>query len=334
MVLGRLRRARHVFTELDRLRASVNGLTKEVRRLRERVRAEKRKRKRLEVRKVRGARNAASKAAADPELGPVSYLLSYPKSGRTWSSFLYYYYCLTWFDALDLDAAVTDRDFPIRPEQHVRFVKLLRERGPRTGLRTLVCSHAGVAGKKPYWSLDINPSRFLDRPTVLVIRDPRDAVVSHFHHLRYRDGLQAEDVDLAEFIRSEHGVRRVVAFLNIWADAIRPDSSPLLPVIYYEDLRAAPERHARRLLAHLIGLEVDETALRKAVELSAFDRLRQLEREAHIRSGIVDRTNRRRMRRGEIGGQHELTPGDREYLDRIVHHHLDPAFARYRARRS
>ena len=73
---------------------------------------------------------------------------------------------------------------------------------------------------------------------ILLLRDPRDVVVSHFHHIMRKNRGEVsvlgrpcvlpKDYDLSEFIHSDFfGIRHVVAYIEYWTDAL-PDR-----LIYY-----------------------------------------------------------------------------------------------------
>ncbi len=285
-----------------------------------RLTAEKQKRVRLEGkltrRRERRAVAASRAAAADANSATV---VSYPKSGRTWFSFLYYYYCLELLCERHLE-----HEFPIKPELDTTFHQLL---GEHPELPKVAFSHCGMAGKKSYQAVSTDPDQFLTKPTIFIARDPRDVVVSHYYHLKYRNGLPARDVDLEEFIRGELGIRRVVAFMNRWAPPIQ-HRHVNLRVLYYEDLRERTTELAGKMLSFIGFAPINDAALGPAVLASSFDRLKARERERRRRLGLETQDDSQRMRRGVAGGYRALPPDDVAYLNRIVSM-LDPVFERY-----
>ena len=280
-----------------------------------RLTAEKQKRVRLESkltrRRERRAVAASRAAAADASSATV---VSYPKSGRTWFAFLYYYYCLELLCERHLE-----HEFPIKPELDTTFHQLL---GEHPELPRAAFSHCGLAGKKSYHAVSTDPDQFLTKPTVFIARDPRGVVVSHYYHLRNCNGFPAQDVDLEEFIRGEFGIRRVVAFMNRWAPPISYRHMNLR-VPYYEDLRERTTELAGKMLSFLGFAPINDAALLA----SSFDRLKARERDRRRRLGLATHDDSQRMRRGVAGGYRALPPDDVAYLNRIVST-LDPVFER------
>lgn len=133
-----------------------------------RLTAEKQKRVRLESkltrRRERRAVAASRAAAADASSATV---VSYPKSGRTWFAFLYYYYCLELLCERHLE-----HEFPIKPELDTTFHQLL---GEHPELPRVAFSHCGMAGKKSYHAVSTDPDQFLTKPTVFILHRARPA---------------------------------------------------------------------------------------------------------------------------------------------------------------
>ena len=147
---------------------------------------------------------------------------------------------------------------------------------------------------------------------VYLVRDPRDVVVSYYHHhLRSRlisDGYPMEQY-VARFLAGrldpygswhEH--------VGSWLGARQRDPGFLL--MRYEDLSAAPQRELRRIAAFL-GLDASDAALELACERSSFEAMRKLERFQAETAGTLspDRVQRPFVRSGTVGGwRRELPP--------------------------
>jgi alcohol sulfotransferase len=268
----------------------------------------------------------------------VAAVVSYPKSGRTWLSFLYAYYVARWRLGEEADGFLRELPFNLRPTESARFegYLALHPEIPQVGF------HHVLQPVTPYYSLDVRLGK-LRRLTgasslVALVRDPRDVVVSFYHHVRTR-GIRGtrgdagkhkalpEDVTISEFVRSETmGVRSVVAYLNLLAKGMKEQHGfARTAVVHYEDLTAHPEATFAQIVK-AIGLEPDGDSIRFAVELASFTRLQGLEqqrRPARERDGL-------RFRRGSAGSHRaELTAADLSYLDRVIDAHLTPELSRY-----
>ena len=166
------------------------------------------------------------------------------------------------------------------------------------------------------------------KPILLVVRDPRDVMVSLFFHLKKRTGTF--DGDLSALLRHPvFGVKRVVAIMNRWLDEWSEHQR--LHLLRYEDARrdpAATFSGAIRFLLPTVAL--DEYALGRAVEISSFENMRRLEMGGKDAEGreLVIGLNREalrpknaadpdsyKVRRGKVGGYADyLSAEDIAYL--------------------
>lgn len=254
----------------------------------------------------------------DEDLYRTASVVSYPKSGRTWFSHLYYHYTLAHFDSVDLDYG-----FAYRTELRKGFQRLLLDRARHRKYTIVHFSHGGGGGKKRADRLKDKTADFLEKQTILLTRDPRDVAVSHYHHLK-RNG-RMHSPDLSSFLRDSHsGVHRVVRFLNFWAVPIR-SQHPNLEVIRYEDLQADTQGTLKQALGFL-GTTCADEGLRHAANEASFESMQRRQGDK-VQGEDPDRL---RVRRGSRTGGTELNERDREYLDDVLVKHLDECFAGYR----
>jgi hypothetical protein len=158
---------------------------------------------------------------------------------------------------------------------------------------------------------------FYDRRVLLLVRDPRDVAVSQFfqwkHRMRPRKKRlnqyppHGADLSIAEFVM-EHpaGLRRVVDFLNGWAEEVHKLSAA--HVIRYEDLRAEPSQQLAGVLAFL-GTPASPNELDDAVHFASYDRMKQLESARffrrngrRVRPGAASNPDSFKVRRAKVGG--------------------------------
>ena len=179
----------------------------------------------------------------------------------------------------------------------------------------------------------------LNKPILLVVRDPRDQMVSLFFHLKQRTGTFKGD--LPALLRHRvFGVQRVVNIMNRWisewADSTR------LHVLRYEDARRDPQTTFAAALRFLLPtLALDPAALSRAVEISSFENMRRLEagtKDAQGTELVADLNTEAlrpknaadpdsyKVRRGKVGGFADyLGAADIEYLNCAVAT-LDPRY--------
>jgi broad specificity phosphatase PhoE len=262
------------------------------------------------------------------------FIVSFPKCGRTWLRVM-----LARYKQLTVGAS------QFRLKLHMLYVEQ-----PRPSPQFLFY-HAGSNfpwSRKDHWrfralrlwdrGFDLarrfSLERCLGSKVVFLVRDPRDVVVSYFHHRsrrlphhRYRGGR-------AEFVRDpDLGIAQIVKFMNFLA-AQRERFKPLL--VYYEDLRANPRESMEQLL-RFSGLAVEEQALADALEFGSFANMKKMELERSHGRELSARDpqdpNAFKVRKGAVGSHlEELDEADLAFVNAHLRDRLDPFFARYAAR--
>lgn len=238
-------------------------------------------------------------------------VISYPKAGRTW-----------------LRALLTDAI--------ARHVGL--EARDALDLRTL-CRHPGVPRirfkhddapqLKTANELVRRKDEYRDVSVVLLVRDPRDLLVSLYFQMTRRENRF--EGDLPTFLREARGsTTTLIAFMNTW---MREKEVPQrLHLLRYEDLRRDPEAELARVLAFCGVENVASETLRGAVETASFERMRALEKSgaaesARLRPADPEDPESFKTRRGEVGGyRNYLNEKEIEELEHRLRAELDPAF--------
>jgi hypothetical protein len=257
--------------------------------------------------------NAAGRLARrEPE--PDVTVVSYPKCGRTWLRVLV---GKALCEQFGLDEA---RLF--KTQALCRAAKILPTKFIHDGT-------GGVAGIK-WYEQERDRSHFEDKKVALLVRDPRDVVVSSYFQATKRMHVHAGS--MREFIRDEcFGIRTVVTMYEIWQE--NRDVPRAFLLLRYEEMHRDPAGCLRSLL-EFMGLEhPDEAAIAAAVRYGAFENMRLLER-----SGIFPRKmspgdpgdeESYQVRKGKIGGYVDyLSPDDIAYVDRVIDEAGDPFGAR------
>lgn len=193
---------------------------------------------------------------------------------------------------------------------------------------------------EPHWKtpaqLDTDKAHFRNHKVILLVRDPRDTVVSLWFQKTKR--WRTYERSLHEFVREPSGsVQTMIAFYNIWAKQ-RQDAGAVL-LVRYEDIHEDPAGTLRRML-DFAGLEaVSDEVVAQSVEAAAFDRMRKREAKAEwktsrLRPGDPEDRESFKARRGKVGGYHDyLSEEDVAWLTALVETELDPWYG-YGADRS
>lgn len=217
-----------------------------------------------------------------------AFLVSYPKSGRTWLRYLLScYFAESAKLGFEPDLTSTFRILPNFDRDPVRGIDAFIGRTGEAGLPLILVSHL------PY-----RERLFLDRPVLFLVRDPRDVIVSaYFHATRHKKSFSG---DMAAFLdEPKYGMAALTAYLNGWAAGLagRPHH-----LISYEHMLAEPMPAVAGILAFL-GVEPQPEMLARAVAAAQFDRMRDKERDGGIPGHDYDRSDDQslRMRSGKAG---------------------------------
>ena len=203
-------------------------------------------------------------------------LVSFPKSGRTWLRTM-------------IDRAVA-----------------LEAR--RSALRLQV-----VHEDDPFWKtpaeLTTTKREYRHKKIVLLTRDPKDTLVSSYHHKHDRQGLF--DGTLSDYVEERAGgFETIVTYAAIWR-ANRHVPRGFLE-IRYEDLHADPESTLGVVLDFL-DIPVARATIAEAVRFASFDNMRA--RELAER-GAATNPAALKAREGRVGGHRaHLTPAQIAALD-------------------
>ena len=210
-----------------------------------------------------------------------TFIVSYPKSGNTWSRFL--------------------------------VANLLCTQGPVTlqGADDLVPSVDGQTRRcfagmqrprviKSHWSFDPSYKR-----VVYVVRDPRDVALSQYHFQIKRKVL-SDGHPLDEFV--ERFIAGETCPYGSWGENVASwlaarYGSPDFLLVRYEDMLKQTHAELSRI-ATFLGIQPEQERIAAAVENSSADRMRQLEKlEGHKWKSTKDtRADISFVRTGTSGG--------------------------------
>jgi len=184
------------------------------------------------------------------------FLVSFPKSGNTWTRFL-----------------LANLRFPDQPATWANIDRLIPD---PTG--TTKRDFDKMSRPRIIKSHDPYDPRY---PRVIyIVRDPRDVVVSQYHYHRKLKKI-ADDSPIETFVRRflagetcPHGSwgQNVVTWVAT------SEGSPRFLMLRYEDMVADTPRELRKIVAFL-NLSTTPEQIAQAVERSSADQMRKLEKE-------------------------------------------------------
>ncbi len=190
-------------------------------------------------------------------------------------------------------------------------------------------SHDGHPDRQRPEELSGSKGRYRRHRVLLLVRDPRDAVVSlYFQAVKRQWWGGSYQGTLHDFLHEDAGsVASILAYYNTWA---RQRTVPrALHLVRYEDLHADPHTELRSIMSFIGVVDVSDATIDKAVEAARFERMRELEQSDALGSYRLkpvdpDDEESYKTRRGKAGGYVDYFDGDElAWLDARVAE-LDP----------
>ncbi|MGH9120051.1 MAG: sulfotransferase domain-containing protein [Acidimicrobiales bacterium] len=231
-----------------------------------------------------------------------AYLVSFPKCGRTWVRLLL--------------ARSLQRHFDLPADADLVEVHRLAELDAR--VPCVFATHDDDAQRKTPEHVERDKQRYRRHRVILLVRDPRDVIVSLYFQKRDRRG--AYDGSIAEFLdEPEGGFSSLLAFYDAWADSVDVPAAVL--VVRYEDLHARTGDELRRMLDFIGVTGVADGVVNEAVAFASFDNMRRMEEAGalgseRLRPGRPGDFDTYKTRRGRVGGyRDELTADQVARLD-------------------
>lgn len=209
----------------------------------------------------------------------------------------------------------------------------LRDYHKRDARIPLIYGHhdGGPEFKRPE-QLETDKRKYRGAKVVLLVRDPRDVLVSsYFQKTKRNINFHGS---LAEYLVAPVGsLRTNIAFYNIWlANRHIPEGFLL---ISYEEMRANPAEVLHRVL-DFVGLDgISDQTIDRAVAYCAFENMKRREREGDFRTKSLSARDTSdeatfKLRVGKVGGyKAHLSAQQHAYVDRIIDSQLTTALARY-----
>ncbi len=243
------------------------------------------------------------------------YVVSFPKSGRTWFRTIL-------GTALQLQSGRQDVD-----PTSVHRLWMFDPGAPR-----FVFTHDINAHLADTRSVKWEGERYINKKTILLVRDPRDTIVSLYFEMTKRVG--SYDGTISQFIRQDvGGIASLVTFLNEWLGNLDKVRQRLL--VRYEDLHDSPLDTISGAL-EFAGAPAERGVIARAIELCSFDAMQRMERagavdHVRLRPGDVDDPQSYKVRSGKIGGyRNHLLAEDRHFLDQHISDNITESLSMYR----
>jgi len=225
-----------------------------------------------------------------------SFVISVPKSGRTWHRLLLGYY-LTRISG-----------------EEPRNALMLETLCERAGIGRIAYSHNGTSQSDklpPSSAVVASPIEWRNRNVLLIVRDPRDVLVSAYHHCRFRE--RSFDGPVSAFIRHPFaGLVKILTAHNRWHQTRHLAGG--FDVISYEQMRSNPGEALHKALLFAGIKNPDPRIIAEAVNFTSFENMQRLEQSDYFQSAEMRNTsgdsNSRKVRSGKVGEFKELLSED------------------------
>ena len=228
-----------------------------------------------------------------------NYLVSFPKTGRTWLTHM-----LSKINEMSSDI--------IDIESTHDLSEIVLEDGFRQDPTILFKFN--------------NRFRFRRSRVLFLVRDPRDVIVSHYHQVTKRSKSPLIFESMSDFIQDELlGFNRIIYFYNLWANQRHIPGSFYL--IKYENLLSDGISELNSICKFL-DVHIDDSLIHKIYNESSAEkmRLKELSNELDNFNDFGKERNYLKVRNAKIGGyRDELDDVDIQYCnDQLLN--LDPYF--------
>jgi hypothetical protein len=253
---------------------------------------------------------------------PDCFLISYPKSGRTWLRLM-------------IGAAAIDHlKLPPQDPTDLHGIGTLSSQFP-----TIQVTHDAQSTNISLRRIKFRPGVYSKSRVIFLCRDPRDVLASSFYDQKYR---RIYDPDLPEFADADEmveapmgGLPGILRFYNIWAENLPRVRNYLL--VFYEDLKADPARELRRCLDFLGLADASDQSILEGVARGEFKTMRDAEREGKFQSNMPPpdpaNVNTYKVRKGMVGGYvDDFSAAAIARMDDIIADELSDLFGRYKYR--
>lgn len=227
--------------------------------------------------------------------GDAATVVSFPKSGRTWHRALLSHYISTHF-------------LKVEPRS-IDTARLTRQ----AGLGQVSYTHDGanfLSAIGPAHRFNADPFIWRRRKVLLLVRDPRDVLVSAYAHAKTRSN--AFTGTLSQFVRHPFtGIAKILWAQRRWHSYV--PRVPAVLVLHYEAIHEDPAAALTETLKFL-GIPAVAEAVTASAQFAHFENLKKLESDGYFASGALRikaaDPDAMKVRVGKVGGYSSVLSGE------------------------
>ena len=233
------------------------------------------------------------------------YIVSFPKSGRTWLRVLI---GKTLCETFSLPANIMLDTYKITTAARILKTQFTHD-------------NSSINDGWDYRRLSSDKSWYAEKKVIFLYRDIKDVLVSCYFQATKRVNKYSDNI--SAFIRSEkYGAKKVVTFYNIW------DKNRMVPreflLLRYENLHKNPGEVLTQTMNFLGLTEVDDSVMDQAVEFASFRSMKSLEegnffKHKMLKPVSAGDSESYKVRKGVVGGYSSyLSEDDVRYIDQVI----------------
>jgi len=170
-------------------------------------------------------------------------------------------------------------------------------------------------------------NRYDGQKVILLVRDPRDAIVSRYH--QHRAEITADNLE--KYVLEDTDFAAYIQFYNNW-HTHREHAAGFL-MVRYEDMKSDTLGEVRRVFEFL-DLPITSDEVRRAIDFASFKNMRRMEIEGtqQVRTGVmsardVSDPTSFKVRKGATGGyKAELSAAAIAHLNAQIQTDLHPSY--------
>jgi hypothetical protein len=248
---------------------------------------------------------------------PDNYILGYPKTGNTWFQVM----------LLHIFSQGFKIDFEKIPwSPRVYFF------APNPSEKKIIIDfhfthYMPNFNIEPYSSMKLDLKKLKDKKVILLIRNPKDTLVSLYMHNVFRSGVYPPGHSLDEMVHDEiYGIRKYIEYYRQLYHRIFSWDSHCL--IKYEDLHSPNKcfRIIKEVMQYLEVINVPDDYIRNSITYAAFENMQKLEKNQTLKLKSLGPPetgsqiqNAMKVRKGKVGDyKNNMHPNTIAYINSEV----------------
>lgn len=238
-------------------------------------------------------------------------IISFPKCGRTWLRVMLSHYLVNHFE---LD--------------QTEWIETQAIANNRRDIPRIYFTHDDNPHNKRADQLNADKKSYKKNKIIFLVRDPRDVLVSIFHHKKFRS--KNFNGSLSDYLKQHVGsLDSILSFYNIWFSNRHIPQQFIL--IKYENFHSNPFLELKNVL-EFCGIEnLDDQKIHEAIHFAQFSNMRKMEKSdsqnKKLKPVDLENLSSFKTRKGKVGDyKNQFSDSEITFIDQKIQESLNPAF--------